>query len=220
MATISAGITSKPHGVLGPYKFRIRADGSVQFFPRYPRDKRSPAQLEARRRFSAIAKRSSLCYLVTLKPFWRRPSVHYNAFARSIQRSLPRYEEAYGIPRFFCGGEYELQSFGASFQFDHSTGNTYFTYRYSGPHKFKDGDKVYLAIEESDNSFRVSQAPAVWPVYRFLIGKGDLYPGRRTIAYSYFVAREELGLYDLLSYPQWTYNEYLPYRIPVPIVPA
>lgn len=64
-----SGILGPLIGPLGPMYVRKLANGDLIIVPRYRTDKKSPAQLEYRRRLSIMAKIASKIYLFCLKPF-------------------------------------------------------------------------------------------------------------------------------------------------------
>jgi hypothetical protein len=218
VANIPAGLLGKVDGVCGPYKFRRRKDGTIAILPRYPRDKRSPAQLAARRKFSIVARLSSQCYLTTLKPFWRRPSRNYNAFARSIQRSLPGFTEPSGVPRFYLGGEWELPPVIGAVVVNYPAGLHRYQFNVWSNPWLVSGDRIFVAVIDDSGVMRFTDQPAVWPQDSVVIGSGASSLPRRWYGLSAFAVRDIEGLYDILSQPNhnrfWLGMDYFPRIVP------
>lgn len=98
MAYLPAGIFSAPRGVFGPQIFRTKPGGVSTIGPRYHPDKKTPAQLEQRRRLSTLSTILSKVYLALLRPHYHDRRSPYTALDYSIHLSMTPYREFYGMP--------------------------------------------------------------------------------------------------------------------------
>ena len=123
MARISSGLLGTVTGVFGNFKFRRNRDGIIVCYPRYPRDRRSPAQLEQRRRFSTHARIASVLYQAKLVNWWFVAGKLYNGIARYMELNQGRWGEWQGTVPFVLFPPfvkrywwYEFSVFGADHQ--------------------------------------------------------------------------------------------------------
>ena len=98
MATLPNGLFGRIEGVEGSYKFRAVSGVASAIYPRTHHDRKSPAQIEQRRRFRAIQRFLHPLYLQLVKPYVRWRSHRYTRYDEVVSRTLLNYDEFYGIP--------------------------------------------------------------------------------------------------------------------------
>lgn len=123
MALIPAGITGSPRGRIGKLYARQRRDGSTILVPRARHDKRSPAQIEQRRRFRLISSYVKLIYLSHLKRLYKSSRRPAGSRQRMLQCSLKPYQSVWEIPLLIFGpAEFSHGYWGYRWSWDPVTG--------------------------------------------------------------------------------------------------
>ncbi len=98
MAKITSGILGPITGPIGPVTSRLKLGGyDLEPRFRFP-DRKTPAQLEQRRRFSNVMYYGSRYYRQFLKPFFVKPYSEYTALAEFVKINIPRYYEVWNFP--------------------------------------------------------------------------------------------------------------------------